>query len=93
MLFIPFPLKVDVLVVLFSRLVTLLSIKYGLGNPTNIFRVSVTRSVHRNSCNRRKPFLKSTPKTTTTIMGTKNWRYPILVIRTMRDVNQWSPRV
>jgi hypothetical protein len=79
MLFITFPLKGDVFFIPNSRLMTLLSTKSGLGNLTNILRVSVTMFVHRNSWNRRKPFLKSTPKMATTIMGTKNGVVPILV--------------
>src|SRR5659263_629017 len=58
----PFPLKGDVFFIPNSRLNTLLSTKSGLGNATNIFRISVTRPVHSNTWNRRKPFLKSIPK-------------------------------
>jgi hypothetical protein len=49
MLFILFPVKGDIFFIPSSRFMTLLSRKYGLGNPTNIFRVSVNRVVHRNS--------------------------------------------
>jgi hypothetical protein len=49
MLFILFPVKGDIFFIPSSRFMTLLSTKYGLGNPTNIFRVSVNRVVHRNS--------------------------------------------
>jgi hypothetical protein len=60
-----------------------LSTKSGLGNPTNALKVSVTKFVHRNSWNKRKPFLKSTPKMTTMIIGIKYWGFPILVIGIM----------
>jgi len=88
----PFPLKGDVFFIPNSRLNTLLSTKSGLGNATNIFRISVTRPVHSNSRNRRKPFLKSTPKMAITIIATKNEEDPIVVIRIMRNVNHWVPR-
>jgi hypothetical protein len=87
-----FPLKGDVFLIPNSRLNTLLSTKSGLGNATNIFKMSVTRPVHSNSWNRRKPFLKSTPKMAVTIMATKNAEDPIVVIIIMRNVNHGVPR-
>jgi hypothetical protein len=54
--------------------------------------MSVTRPVHSNSWNRRKPFLKSTPKMAITIMATKKEEDPIVVIIIMRNVNHGVPR-